>query len=84
MISDEQRATIRRFYFAEHWKVGTIAAQLGLHEDTVKRAIDTDRFVAHGRTRPSALDPFVPFMRDTLKRYPTLTGTRLHEMLRGG
>jgi hypothetical protein len=29
----------------------------------VKRAIDTDRFVATGRARPSALDPFVPFMR---------------------
>ena len=82
MISDEQRAKIRRLLFAEHWKVGTIAAQLGLHEDTVKRAIDTDRFVATGRARPSALDPFVPFMRETLKRYPTLTGTRLHEMVR--
>ncbi len=82
MISDEQRAKIRRLYYGEHWKVGTIAAQLGLHEDTVKRAIDTDRFVAPGRARPSALDPFVPFIRETLERYPKLTGTRVHEMVR--
>ena len=39
MISDEQRAKIRRLFFAEHWKVGTIAAELGVHHDTVHHAI---------------------------------------------
>ena len=29
MIPAEQRARIRRLYFAEHWKIGTIAAELG-------------------------------------------------------
>ena len=36
MIADEQRARIRRLFFAEHWKVGTIAAELGVHHDTVE------------------------------------------------
>ncbi len=82
MISDEQRATIRRLFYGEHWKIGTIAAQLDLHENTVKAAVNIDQFVVRGQARPSTLDPFVPLMRDILKQYPRLTGTRLHEMLR--
>lgn len=82
MISDEQEAQIRRLFFGEHWKMGTIATQLGLHHDVVRRVVGTDAFVMKGRSRPSALDPYVPFMRETLERYPKLTGTRLHEMVR--
>ena len=84
MISDEQRAEIRRLFYAEHWKVGTIAASLGVHPDTVKRAIEVDRFrIAAGRPRPTKADPFLPFIRETLERYPRLRSTRLCEMLRG-
>ena len=35
MITPAQRAEIRRLYYGEHWKIGTIAAQLGLHRETV-------------------------------------------------
>jgi hypothetical protein len=31
MISDETRAKIRRLYYAERWKIGTISTELGLH-----------------------------------------------------
>ena len=27
----DQEAEVRRLFFAEHWRVGTIVAQLGLH-----------------------------------------------------
>ena len=50
MITPELRARIRRLFFAEHWKVGTIAAELGVHHETVMHAIEADRFV-----RPDAL-----------------------------
>ena len=39
MIPPEQHAEIRRLYFGEHWKVGTMAAALGVHHDTVRAAI---------------------------------------------
>ena len=39
MISMEPMAEIRRLYYAEHWKVGTIASELGLHHTTVNRAV---------------------------------------------
>jgi transposase len=85
MISAEQRAEIRRLFYAEHWKVGTIAAALGVHRDTVALAIDTERFLARhdARPRPSRLDPFLPFLRETLTRWPRLRATRLYEMVRG-
>ena len=83
MISPEQRAEIRRLFYAEHWRVGTIATTLGVHHDTVRQAIDTERFVRPGaQIRPSALDPFKPFALATLEQYPRLRATRLHEMLR--
>jgi hypothetical protein len=39
MISTEQVAQIRHLFHAEHWKIGTIAAELGLHPDTVRGAL---------------------------------------------
>ncbi len=37
MIEPETIVRIRQLYFAgEHWKIGTIAAQLDLHHDTVR------------------------------------------------
>ena len=44
MIAAELKAQIRHWFHAEHWKVGTIATQLGLHPDTVRRALQTERF----------------------------------------
>jgi hypothetical protein len=44
MISGECRSRIRRLFFAEHWKVGTIAAELGVRRDTVHLAIESKRF----------------------------------------
>jgi DNA-binding transcriptional regulator LsrR (DeoR family) len=39
MITPEQHAEIRRLYYGEHWKVGTIAAALGVHHETVRAAL---------------------------------------------
>jgi len=83
MITREQHAEIRRLYFGEHWKVGTIATALGLHHDTVQAAIAQDTgTVRRGTCRPTALDPYLPFVRDTLTQYPRLRATRLYEMVR--
>src|SRR5437879_3164863 len=82
MISPEQRAEIRRLYYAEHWRVGTIATTLGVHHDTVRHAIEADRFIRPGaQIRPSVLDPYKPFVLATLEQYPRLRATRLYEML---
>jgi len=76
-------ARIRRLFYAEHWKIGTIAAELSVHRDTVAHAIETERFVSSvRRVPPSQLDPYKDFVRETLKEHPRLRSTRLHEMIR--
>jgi transposase len=83
MIDAELFARIRRLYFAEHWKVGTIAAELGVHHDTVERAIEADRFARSPRqVLPSMLDPYKAFIGEVLDRHPRLRATRLLDMLR--
>jgi transposase len=83
MITPELHAEIRRLYFGEHWKVGTIAAALGVHHDTVRAALAHDtRALPRRRYRPTQLDPYLPFVRDTLAQYPRLRATRLFEMVR--
>jgi len=82
-MTPELRAQILRLYQAEHWRVGTIAKQLHLHRDTVLRVL-TQNGVTHTPTsiRPSGIDLYLPFMRETLAKFPTLTATRLHAMVR--
>ena len=83
MIDVKLRAEIRRLFFAEHWKVGTIARQLDVHHETVRRAINADSFVRRGSVRPSLLDPYKPFIADVLDKHPRLRATRIHDMLVG-
>jgi transposase len=82
MIDPEMRVQIRRYFYAEHWKVGTIAQALGVHPDTVKRAIEVERFHRAEQLRSSKLDPYLPFLRLTLEAHPRLRATRLEQMLR--
>src|SRR6266446_5428636 len=65
MISKETNAQIRRYFYAEHWKIGTIAHQLGVHPDTVRKAIEAERFHSTQPLRSSIVDPYVPFLRQT-------------------
>jgi len=81
MISKEQIAIIRRYYYAEHWKVGTIAAEMRLHPETVKRALVSSSFDLRSR-KPAAVNPWLDFIEQTLKQHPHLRATRLFEMLR--
>src|SRR4051812_44817705 len=67
MITPEIFARIRRLFFAQHWKVGTIATELGVHPDAVRRAIEVERFVRTGpQIRRSLLDPYKGLILTTL------------------
>jgi len=83
MIPPEVDAEIRRLFFAEHWRIETIATALGIHHDTVQHVIEQDRVIRPGaQIRPSRLDPYKAFILATLEQYPRLRATRLFAMVR--
>jgi transposase len=82
MISPEIRAQIRRYFYAEHWKIGTIAREMGLHPDTVRNAVEVQRLGSSAQpVRPSMVDPYLEFLRQTLDQHPRLRATRIYQMV---
>jgi transposase len=78
----ELAARIERLFTVEHWRVGTIARQLHVHRDTVRRVLREHGAAPPGvPLRASLVDPYRVFIRETLVKYPTLTAKRLHDMV---
>jgi transposase len=82
VISPELEAQILRLAQVEKWPIGTIAAQLGVHHDVVARVLRQAGFPVAAIVRPSRVDRFVPFIRETWEKYPRLTASRLYQMCR--
>ena len=80
MIDRETAARIRHLHFAEHWRVGTIVSELGLHHETVKAALQ-EGIQTLPAPRPRQVDPYVEFMQQTLEQHPRLRATRLFQMI---
>ena len=55
-IDDELKAQILRYHFVEHWRVGTIASQLGVHHSTVERVLGVGRRRARAPASASPLE----------------------------
>lgn len=82
IIPVDLRAQILRLYQAERWRVGTIARQLQVHRDTVRRLLAQAGSAAPpSPLRPSRVDPYRPFILATLAKFPTLTAARLFVMV---
>ncbi len=80
-ISKELEAKILRYHFVEHWGPHTIAAQLGVHHSTVDRVLSQAGMPKAERAPgTSIIDPYLPFIIETLAQYPKLTATRLYAM----
>jgi transposase len=82
-VSDDLEAKILRYHHVEKWRVGTIARQLHVHHGTVRRILLRAGVPPPQRTaRPSKVAPYLPFIHETLERFPALTAIRLYAMVR--
>src|SRR5437764_13528415 len=82
-ISPDLEAQILRYYHVEKWRVGTIARQLHVHHGTVARVLGQAGLPRIGPpARRSQVEPYLPFIHQTLEKFPTLTASRLHAMVR--
>src|SRR4051794_14982580 len=78
----ELEAQILRYYHAEKWRIGTIASQLRVHHSVVRRVLAQAGLPAtNPPPRPSRIDPYLPLIRATLEKFPTLTASRLYAMM---
>jgi transposase len=76
-------AQILRYYHAEKWTIGTIASQLHVHYSVVQRVLAQAGLPRIGpRPRRSRIDAYLPFILQTLEKFPTLTASRIYEMVR--
>ncbi len=80
-IDKALEAKILRYHFVEQWGVHTIAAQLHVHHTTVDRVLAQAGLPKAERApRPSIIDPYRPFLLETLSTYPKLSAARLYAM----
>lgn len=83
MIPKELEATILRYHLVEKWPPGTIARELGVHHDTVDRVLSQAGIpVVKKFQRPSIVDPYLPFIQETLEKHPRLHASRLFGMVK--
>ena len=80
-IAPDMVAQILRLHTVEKWRVGTIARQLHVHRDTVRRVIAGNGAPDRSPLRAYRIDPYRPFVIETLIKFPTLTAARLHAMV---
>jgi len=82
-ISKETEADILRYHFVEKWKVGTIASQLFVHHSVVDRVISqAGQPKVERATQPTMVDPYLPFVIETLDKFPKLSAARLYDMVK--
>ncbi len=82
MIPRDLEAKILRLYHAEKWPIGTIATQIQVHHDVVERVLQQEGLPKIKQVRPSIIDPYLPFILETWKKYPRLPASRLYVMCR--
>jgi transposase len=81
-IPPDLEAQILRYYHVEKWRVGTIARQLHVHHGTVARVLVQAGLPRIGPpARRSQVEPYLPFIHQTLEKFPTLTASRLYAMV---
>jgi transposase len=82
-LTPDCEAKILRLHYVEKWKIGTIANQLSVHHSAVARVLSQAGIPkAIICPKGSMLDPYLCFILETLEKYPSLTASRLYEMVR--
>lgn len=82
-LTPELEAQILRYHHVEKWPIGTIARHLHVHHGSVERVL-RQAGLSRSSTplRPSRIDLYLPFIRQTLEKFPRLTASRLYGMVK--
>lgn len=82
-ISAELEAEITRLAYNEEWPVGSIARELQIHRDVVTRVLSaTSKIKSEKKDRQLLVDPFLPYILETLTKYPKIHASRVFSMVK--
>jgi len=83
-VDPETEHAILRHHLVDKWPIGTVASQLGVHHDVVRRVLRQRGLSPQAAivVRPRMLDAYLPFIQQTLEKYPRLHASRLYLMAR--
>jgi transposase len=80
--STELKVQILSYYRIEKWRVGTIAHKLNVHHSVVRRVLAQAGLLIFGApSERSNINPFLPFIYQTLEDFPTLAASRLYKIV---
>lgn len=82
MIPDDMAGDIVRLTTAEKWLPSTIARELRVHHSVVARVMAQHGLLPSAKQRPSIVDPYLPFIKTTLEKYPKLHASRIYQMVK--
>jgi len=81
-IPTDLEERIKRYHYVEKWRVGTISRELQVHHGTIKRVLSQVGVSKNNLlVEPSMIDAYLPFILETLEKYPKLTASRLYAMV---
>jgi transposase len=84
-ITPQIEHEIVRHHLVDGWPIGTVARELGVHHDVVRRVL-RQRGAAPAamavRMRPRMIDAYMPYIHAQLEKYPKLHASRLFHMTR--
>lgn len=82
MVGVEQWAEVRRLHFVRGLSIREIHRRTGLHRETIRRAVASDRPPRYRRAAAgSKLDPFKDEICGLLRADPKLSGVRIRELI---
>jgi transposase len=76
---------VLRPHLVDGWPIGTIARELRVHHDVVRRVLDQRGAAPAELTTPirdRMIDVYLPFVEATLEKYPRLHASRLFHMVK--
>lgn len=73
---------ILRLLRVDHWPIGTVARMVGVHHSVVRRLDGLPDGELEPPSRKCIGDDFIPFIQDTLTRYPKVKASRLFSMVK--
>lgn len=80
-IDEQTKSTIRRLYYADHFSINGICETVGVHRETVIRALNRD-YHKHRPKGKTFTDGYEQVIEEKLSLYPKLTGSRLFQILK--